>query len=82
MQTKTRYEKIIIKEVREFPQSELPQIIKILHSMKSRILLHKKRKIKKTHRLPIESIVGSFKGFLSSSEEFSARKEEEKKLEL
>jgi hypothetical protein len=82
MQTKTRYEKIIIEEVREFPQSELPQIIKILHSMKSKILLHEKRKLRKPHRYTIESIMGSFKGFLSSSEQFSIKKNEEKILEL
>ena len=82
MRAKSKYEEIIIKEIREFPQSKLPQIIKLLHSVKSRILPREKRRlIRQPHRSKAESLMGSFKGYLSSSEEFSIRKEEEKELE-
>ena len=34
METSTEYEKMIIKEVREMPGEVLPQVVKIIHSLK------------------------------------------------
>jgi len=50
MDTRTEYEKMIIKEVREMPGVVLPQVVKIIHSLKEGVLSvkvrHKKREIK------------------------------------
>jgi len=37
MQTKTKYEDIVLKEIREIPDESLPQVIKILRSLKEGI---------------------------------------------
>lgn len=34
METRTEYEKMILKEVREMPGEVLPQVAKIIHSLK------------------------------------------------
>ncbi|GAN34944.1 MAG: hypothetical protein UZ01_02402 [Candidatus Brocadia sinica] len=50
MKTRTEYEKMIIKEVREMPGEVLPQVVKIIHSLKEGVLSakvrHKKREAK------------------------------------
>ncbi|MBI3752550.1 MAG: hypothetical protein HY266_00685 [Deltaproteobacteria bacterium] len=50
METRTEYEKMIIKEVREMPGEALPQVVKIIHSLKESILSvkapHKKDAVK------------------------------------
>lgn len=38
MSTRAEYEKIIIKEVREMPGEVLPQVVKIIHSLKESVL--------------------------------------------
>lgn len=38
MQTKTTYEEIVLKELREIPGESLPEVIKILKSLKQSIL--------------------------------------------
>ncbi len=47
MQTKTKYEEIILKDVREFPVETLPQVVKILHSLKKSIFVVKSKKTSK-----------------------------------
>ena len=48
MQTKTNYEKVILKEIRELPGEALPQVLKILRSIKEAVAIghlpEKKRK--------------------------------------
>ncbi len=50
MSTRAEYEKIILKEVREMPGEVLPQVVKIIHSLKERVLSvkvhHKKSEAK------------------------------------
>ena len=50
MKTRTEYEKMILKEVREMPGEVLPQVVKIIHSLKEGVLSvkvrHKKREAK------------------------------------
>ena len=51
MQTKTKYEEIVLKELREIPDESLPQIIKILHSIKEGIFAAratKKERVRKS----------------------------------
>lgn len=38
MQTKSTYEEIVLKELREIPGESLPEVIKILRSLKQSIL--------------------------------------------
>lgn len=38
METRTEYEKMILKEVREMPGEILPQVVKIVHSLKESVL--------------------------------------------
>jgi len=47
MRTKTNYEKIILKEVKGLPVEALPQVVKILHSLKESIYVVKVKKIRK-----------------------------------
>jgi hypothetical protein len=49
MQTKSNYEKVILKEIRELPGEALPQVLKILRSIKEAVAIghlpaEKKRK--------------------------------------
>jgi hypothetical protein len=37
MQTKTKYEEMVLKELRGIPDESIPQIVKILHSIKEGI---------------------------------------------
>ncbi|NUO10254.1 MAG: hypothetical protein HUU08_16600 [Candidatus Brocadia sp.] len=50
METRYEYEKMIIKEVREMPGEVLPQVVKIIHSLKESVLsvkvLHEKGEAK------------------------------------
>ncbi len=47
MQTKTKYEEIILKEIRDFPVEALPHVVKILHSLKKSIFVVKSKKTSK-----------------------------------
>jgi len=38
METRTEYEKMILKDVREMPGEVLPQVVKIIHSLKDSVL--------------------------------------------
>ncbi|MBI5185158.1 MAG: hypothetical protein HZA01_05465 [Nitrospinae bacterium] len=50
METRIEYEKMILKDVREMPGEVLPQVVKIIHSLKESVLSvkasHKKREAK------------------------------------
>ena len=50
METRTEYEKMILKDVREMPGEVLPQVVKIIHSLKESVLSvqvrHRKEKTK------------------------------------
>jgi len=52
METRTEYEKMILKEVREMPSEALPQVVNIIHSLKEEVLSvkvrHKKREAKES----------------------------------
>ena len=51
MQAKTKYEEMALKELRGIPDESLPQIIKILHSIKEGIFaakVAKKEKLRET----------------------------------
>jgi hypothetical protein len=39
MQTKMNYEKVILKEIRELPGEALPQVLKILRSIKETVAI-------------------------------------------
>jgi len=43
METRTEYEKMLLKEVREMPCEVLPQVVKIIHSLKEGVLSVKVR---------------------------------------
>ncbi|OGP11920.1 MAG: hypothetical protein A2055_01810 [Deltaproteobacteria bacterium GWA2_47_9] len=45
METRTEYEKMILKDVREMPGEVLPQVVKIIHSLKESVL-----SVKVTHK--------------------------------
>jgi len=45
METRTVYEKMILKDVREMPGEVLPQVVKIIHSLKESVL-----SVKGTHK--------------------------------
>ena len=47
MKTRTEYEKMILKEVREMPGEVLPQVVKIIHSLKEGVLSVKVRHMKR-----------------------------------
>lgn len=44
MQTKTKYEEIILKELREFPTEAIPKVVKIIHFLKESIFMVKSKK--------------------------------------
>ncbi len=49
MQTKTKYEEMVIKELRGIPEDSMPQVVKILRSLKKSIsVATKKERIKKS----------------------------------
>lgn len=51
MQTKTKYDEMILKEIRGIPAQSLPQVVKILHSLKESIIavgVAPKKEIKKS----------------------------------
>ena len=50
MQTKRIYEKMALKELREIPGESLPQVIKILRSLKQSILTARSMEQGKTQR--------------------------------
>ena len=37
MEARTEYEKMILMEVREMPGEVLPQVVKVIHSLKERV---------------------------------------------
>ena len=39
MQTRTNYEKVILKEIRELPGEALPQVLRILRSIKETVAI-------------------------------------------
>ncbi len=82
MQIRDNYEEIILKEIREFPKSKLPKLIKLMHFLRLELIGKSEKELQKPKQFTIESVMGSFKGMLSTSQEFSARKKEEKGLEL
>ncbi len=52
METRAEYEKMILREVREMPDEVLPQVVKIIHSLKEGVFLvkvpHKKGEAKES----------------------------------
>lgn len=65
MQAKTRYEKIILKEVRGIPEETLPQVVRILHSLKESIIAVR---IKKPAREKSSGLCGIWKDNRSAEE--------------
>ena len=43
MQTKTKYEEMVIKELRKIPEDSMPQVVKILRTLKSVSVSTKKK---------------------------------------
>lgn len=48
MQTKTKYEEMVIKELRKIPEDSMPQVVKILRTLKSVSVSTKKEMIKES----------------------------------
>lgn len=48
MQTKTKYEEMVIKELRKIPEDSMPQVVKILRTLKSVSVSTKKERIKES----------------------------------
>ncbi len=65
MQAKTRFEKLILKEVRGIPEEKLPHVVKILHSLKESIIAVKP---KKHARAKSSSLCGIWKDDRSAEE--------------
>ncbi|MFA4957942.1 MAG: hypothetical protein WC556_13315 [Candidatus Methanoperedens sp.] len=46
MQTKNKYETLILNEIKEIPEEALPMVIKILHMLKETLITVKSKKAK------------------------------------
>jgi hypothetical protein len=75
---KNEYEQILIEEIKEFPEDKLPFLLKLVRFARSELFIDEK----KAGKVSLKSVMGSFKGYLSTTEEFIARKKEEKDLDL
>jgi hypothetical protein len=74
-------EEMISNEIRDFPKEKLPDLVKLIHFLRSEWFVDYDSRKDKIEKTDIEKIRGSFKGYLSSSEEFSKRKIDEKEIE-
>ena len=78
MITKQKYEEEILRKVQALPESELPKVISLLDRLGE---TEKQRKAEE-HRKAMKELKGKYRDVMSSSEEFSMRKQDEKKLDL
>jgi hypothetical protein len=65
MQTKTKYEEIILKELRAFPDEAIPQVVLILQSVRKSICITQKAISKKSD---LSGLCGIWKDNRSSGE--------------
>jgi len=65
MQTKTKYEEIVLKELRAFPDEAIPQVIHILQSVRKGICIIQKANIRKNEQ---SGLCGIWKDDRSSRE--------------
>ncbi|MFH0925185.1 MAG: hypothetical protein V1872_06070 [bacterium] len=65
MQTETKHEEIILKEIRRIPTEVIPQVIKILHSLQEGISVIK---VKKKHIKKASGLCGIWKDERSAEE--------------
>ena len=77
MQTSRDYEKIIQQELMAFPRERLPQLARLLRLLRKEFTPTSEKKPSSTW----EARLAKLKGTVSCSEEFMARKAEEKALE-
>ncbi|MDO8724692.1 MAG: hypothetical protein Q7J35_01320 [Candidatus Methanoperedens sp.] len=65
MQSKSKYETLILSELRGFPEETLPMVIRILHSLKESLIAVK---IKKSIRVKSSGLCGIWEDNRSADE--------------
>lgn len=78
MLIKQRYEEEILRKVQALPERELPKVISLLDRLEE----EEKKKKAEEYRRVIKELKGKYRDVMSSSEEFSGRKQDEKELDL
>ena len=81
MRTVKNYEDIIQREIMAFPQDKLPQVAKLLRLLRQEFTPSVEKSLKSTVSSWDDNLL-KFRGTVSSTTEFMARKAEEKALEL
>ena len=81
MRTAKNYEEIIQREIMAFPQDKLPQVVKLLRLLRQEFTPSAEKSLKSTVSSWDDNLL-KFRGTVSSTTEFMARKAEEKALEL
>jgi len=82
MQLKDRYRKMLFDEIRDFPEDRLHILLKLVKFARKELLADEIKEEEIPEDLSLEAMAGSFKGYLSSSENFIKRKKDEKALDL
>ena len=80
MQLKDQYRKMLFDEIRDFPEDRLHILLKLV-KFAPKELLADDIKEDLSEDLSLEAMAGSFRGYLSSTEDF-IKKKNEKALEL
>ena len=81
MRTAKNYEDIIQREIMAFPQDKLPQVAKLLRLLRQEFTPSAEKSLKSAVSSWDDNLL-KFRGTVSSTTEFMARKAEEKALEL
>lgn len=76
-----RLEKMILSEIRNFPKSELFKLFELIKFLRLEFFENGKPQKTKKNQNDFKKLMGSFRGKLSSTQEFSRRKVEEKGFE-
>ncbi|MFH0998226.1 MAG: hypothetical protein V1844_22400 [Pseudomonadota bacterium] len=80
MQPLRKEEELILQEIMKFPREKLPQVAKLLRLLKQELAQETRKKAVCTERSWVDSLK-KFRGMVSSTDEFMARKSAEKVLE-
>ncbi len=81
MQLKDQYRKMLFDEIRDFPEDRLHILLKLVKFARKELLVDDFKE-DLSEDLSLEAMAGSFRGYLSSTEDFIKRKKNEKALEL
>ena len=77
MEAKKKYEEEILRRVQDMPEEQLAKVISLMDKVQE-----ESESKKQDYQKAIAELRGKYKHSMSSTEEFTKRKEEEKRLDL